>query len=92
MYSFSFSFIMVRPPLLFRDDSLSADKTFSSSLSSESGEFTVTSNASPSGHTATDIQTELSSNRNPYVEQYVNIYYKKILDQSVSKLKELFFL
>ncbi len=86
---------MVRPPLSFREDSLSADKTntsFSSSLSTESGEFTVTSNASPSGHTATDIQTELSSNRNPYVEQYVNIYYKKILDQSVSKLKELFFL
>jgi len=74
---------MVRPPLLFREDSLSSDKT-NTSLSTESGEFTVTSNASPSGHTPTDIQTELSSNRNPYVEQYVNIYYKKILDQSVS--------
>jgi hypothetical protein len=74
---------MVRPPLSFLEDSLSADKT-NTSLSSESGEFTVTSNASPLGHTATDIQTELSSNRNSYVEQYVNIYYKKILDQSVS--------
>jgi hypothetical protein len=71
---------MVRPPS-FLEDSLSADKTNTSfsSLSTESGEFTI----SQSPHTTTDIQTEISSNRNPYVEQYLNIYYKKSLGQSV---------
>ncbi len=71
---------MVRPPS-FLEDSLSADKsnTSFSSLITESGEFTI--NQSP------DNQTEvLSSNRNPYVEQYLNIYYKKILDQSVKSI------
>jgi hypothetical protein len=68
---------MVRPPS-FLEDSLSADKTNTtfSSISTESGEFTI----SQSPHTTTDI----SSNRNPYVEQYLNIYYKKSLDQSVN--------
>jgi hypothetical protein len=71
---------MVRPPS-FLDDSLSADKTNTSfsTNSTESGEFTI--NQSP--HTPTDIQTDVSTNRNPYVEQYMNIYYKKSLDQSV---------
>jgi hypothetical protein len=76
---------MVRPPTS-EEDSLSSDIT-NTSLSTESGEFIV----SQSPHT-TDIQTELSSNRNPYVEQYLNIYYKKSLDQSVSELYILFVL
>jgi hypothetical protein len=73
--------IMVRPPS-FLEDSLSADKTNTSfsTVSSESGEFTI----SQSPPTPTDIQTDVSSNRNPYVEQYLNIYYKKSLDQSVN--------
>lgn len=75
---------MVRPPS-FLEDSLSADKTNSSysSLSSESGEFTI----SQSPHTT----AEISSNRNPYVEQYLNIYYKKSLDQSVRRIKKKFY-
>jgi len=75
---------MVRPPS-FLEDSLSADKsnTSFSSLTTESGEFTI----NQSLHTTIDNQTEvLSSNRNPYVEQYLNIYYKKILDQSVKSI------
>ncbi|CAF4831537.1 unnamed protein product, partial [Rotaria sp. Silwood2] len=80
---------MVRPPLSQEDYSLSTDNTNTSfsSLPSESGEFTVTSNFSPSPHTTTtttaNIPTELSSNRYPYVEQYLNIYYKKSLGQSM---------
>lgn len=65
---------MVRPPSS-QEDSLSSDAT-NTSLSTESGEFII----SPSPH-ATDI----SSNRNPFIEQYLNIYYKKILDQSVNE-------
>jgi len=68
---------MVRPPSFLEDSNVSY-----SSLSTESGEFLI----SQSPHTTTDIQTELSLNRNPYVEQYLNIYYKKILDQSVNEL------
>ncbi|CAF1135968.1 unnamed protein product [Adineta ricciae] len=68
---------MVRPPLLSSYD----DSNISfSSLSTESGEFTVTSDiVSPSPHATTD----LSTTRNPYVEQYLNIYYKKSLDSSM---------
>ncbi len=70
---------MVRPPS-FLEDSLSTDKTNTSfsTVSTESGEFTI----SQSPFTPTDIST----NRNPYVEQYLNIYYKKSLDPSVIKL------
>ncbi|CAF0835966.1 unnamed protein product [Rotaria sordida] len=78
---------MVRPPSSREDYSLSTDNTNTSfsSLLSESGEFTVTSNFSPLPHTTTitNISTELSSNRYPYVEQYLNIYYKKSLSQSM---------
>lgn len=79
-----FIFTMVRPPS-FLEDSLSADKsnTSFSSLTTESGEFTISQ--SPL-HTTIDNQTEILSNRNPYVEQYLNIYYKKILDQSVNRI------
>ena len=76
---------MVRPPSA-QADSSSNDNTNTSfsSLSSESGEFTVTSNISPSPYAKTDIPTEVSSNQSPYIEQYLNIYYKKSLDQPVS--------
>jgi hypothetical protein len=66
---------MVRPPI-FLEDSDKSNTSFSS-LSTESGEFII----SQSPHTTTDV----SVNRNPYVEQYLNIYYKKSLDQSVSR-------
>ncbi|CAF0925752.1 unnamed protein product [Adineta steineri] len=70
---------MVRPVITtYEDDSFSSDKS-NTSWSTESGEFTVTSNIDPSLHTI----NELSTNRNPYVEQYLNIYYKKHLDQSM---------
>ena len=77
-----FVYNMVRPPL-FLDDSLSGDKsnTTFSSLSTASGEFTI--NQSP------PTPTNQSTSRNPYVEQYLNIYYKKSLDQSVNKLSLL---
>ena len=68
---------MVRPPL-FLDDSLSANTTFSS-VSTESGEFII----SQSLHSTTDILTDPSTHRNPYVEQYLNIYYKKSLGPAV---------
>ncbi|CAF3710809.1 unnamed protein product [Rotaria sp. Silwood1] len=79
---------MVRPPSSSQEDySLSTDNTNTSfsSFASESGEFTVTSNFNPSPHTSTitNIPTEKSSNRYPYVEQYLNIYYKKSLGQSM---------
>lgn len=78
---------MVRPPS-FLEDSLSADKTHSS-LSSESGEFII----SQSPHTTNDIQNDLSitTNRNPYVEQYLNIYYKKSLTPSVRERERISF-
>ena len=83
--SFSFHIIMVRPPSS-QADSLSNDNTdiSFSSLPSESSEFTVASNISRSPYATTDILTEVSSNRSPYIEQYLNIYYRKSLDQSVS--------
>ncbi|UJR32357.1 hypothetical protein I4U23_019820 [Adineta vaga] len=72
---------MVRPPVLSSSSSSHEDSNISfSSVSTESGEFTVTSDIiSPSTHTIND----LSTNRNPYVEQYLNIYYKKSLDPSM---------
>lgn len=68
---------MVRPPI-FLDDSLSADKT-NTTFSTESGEFII----SQSLHSTTDILTDPSTHRNPYVEQYLNIYYKKSLGPAV---------
>ncbi|CAF3359499.1 unnamed protein product [Rotaria socialis] len=76
---------MVRPPPSSQDDSFSTDNTNTSftSFLSESGEFTVTSNASPSPHRTTNNQNELLQHRYPYVAQYLNIYYKRSLDQSM---------
>ena len=78
---------MVRPPL-FLDDSFSVDKsnTTLSSVSTESGEFII----SQSLHSTTDIATDPSTHRNPYVEQYLNIYYKKSFDPAVIRFSSFF--
>lgn len=75
---------MVRPPSSQEDSFNDNTNTSFSSIGSESGEFTVTSANSPSPQTPSNLLTESSTNRYSYVNQYLNIYYKKSLDQSVS--------
>lgn len=60
------------------------DTTTNSSASSESGEFTVTSQLTPSTQATTLDGTGQVRRTLPYVEQYLNIYYKKTLNPTVS--------
>ena len=54
-------------PPSFLDESSSTDET------SQSGEFTISQSPAPT----------ITTNRNSFVEQYLNIYYKKTLNESL---------